>query len=63
MTFDEALLKALEGCLIRRVGWPDKDRVVYRVLVNEFSDYTYYTLEASQEDMLETDWVCCGWLH
>jgi hypothetical protein len=63
MTFDAALIAALDGALIRRSGWKDPDRVAYRVLTYQYDDYSYYTLEVSEEDRSENDWVCCGWLQ
>ncbi len=63
MTFNEAIIAALDGALIRRTGWEDPDRVAYRVLFKQYDDYSYYTLEVCEEDRSEIDWVCCGWLH
>jgi hypothetical protein len=63
MTFEQAVLAALDGQLLRRCGWSDPDRVAYRVLVKHDNDYSYYTLNIGPEDADQEDWYCCGWLQ
>jgi hypothetical protein len=63
MTFNDALLHALDGALVRRAGWTDPERVAYRVLVGDHDDSRYYTMNVTEEDTKHDDWYFCGWLH